>query len=41
MMRGINSIQLFYDGTRWWVLSVFWDNERPDQPIPEQYLSDR
>jgi hypothetical protein len=27
--RGINSIQLFDDGQRWWVLSVLWDNERP------------
>ena len=22
-MRGINSIQLFNDGTRWWVVTVF------------------
>jgi hypothetical protein len=22
--RGINSIQLFHDGARWWVLSVAW-----------------
>lgn len=36
--RGINSIQLFDDGSRWWVVSVFWDSERPDQPIPERYL---
>jgi hypothetical protein len=27
--RGINSIQLYHDGDRWWVLSVLWDNERP------------
>ena len=26
--RGINSIQLFWDGHRWWVLNVFWDSER-------------
>ncbi len=37
-MRGINSIQLFDDGTRWWIVSVLWDNERPDQPLPEAYL---
>jgi hypothetical protein len=36
--RGINSIQLFNDGRRWWILSVFWDSERPDNPIPPQYL---
>jgi hypothetical protein len=36
--RGINSIQLFNDGTRWWVVSVFWDAERPGLQIPEKYL---
>lgn len=36
--RGINSIQLFHDGDRWWVLSVLWDNERPGNPLPEEYL---
>ena len=36
--RGINSIQLFHDGQRWWVVNVLWDSERPDNPIPEQYL---
>jgi hypothetical protein len=37
--RGINSIQLRYDGTRWWVVTVFWEGERPDNPIPPRYLS--
>ena len=32
--RGINSIQLFHDGKRWWVVSILWDNERPDVPMP-------
>ena len=32
--RGINSLQLFYDGERWWVLSIAWDNERPGNPLP-------
>jgi hypothetical protein len=36
--RGINSIQLFKDGTRWWIVSIFWDSERPGNPIPEKYL---
>jgi hypothetical protein len=36
--RGINSIQLFFDGKRWWVVTIFWDSERPDQPIPAEYL---
>ena len=33
--RGINSIQLFHDGDRWWIVSVLWDNERPGNPLPE------
>lgn len=36
--RGINSIQLFSDGTRWWVVTIFWDSERPDNRIPDRYL---
>jgi hypothetical protein len=36
--RGINSIQLFNDGKRWWVVTVYWDSERTDNPIPSQYL---
>jgi len=39
--RGINSIQLFNDGARWWVVGVLWDNERPDKPIPPAYLKPR
>ena len=37
--RGINSIQLFNDGKRWYVVSIFWDEERPDNPLLEKYLS--
>lgn len=37
-MRGINSIQLWNDGKRWWVVTIFWQNETPELPIPEEYL---
>jgi hypothetical protein len=37
-MRGINSIQLFNDGTRWWVMSIMWEAETPKTPLPEKYL---
>jgi hypothetical protein len=37
-MRGINSIQLFNDGKRWWILSVYWQHESAQQPLPEKYL---
>lgn len=36
--RGINSIQLLNDGKRWWVVSILWDSERADNPIPAKYL---
>jgi len=34
--RGINSIQLFYDGSRWWILSILWDEESPTNPLPPE-----
>jgi len=36
--RGVNSIQLFNDGKRWWIISAAWDDERPDNPIPPEFL---
>jgi hypothetical protein len=36
--RGINSLQLFNDGKRWWVLSVYWEAEDATHTIPEPYL---
>lgn len=36
--RGINSIQLFHDGRRWWACGITWEDERDDNPIPEKYL---
>jgi hypothetical protein len=37
--RGINSFQLYTDGTRWWIVTIFWDAETADKPIPAKYLS--
>jgi hypothetical protein len=37
-MRGINSFQLFNDGNRWWVVTIFFTGEGPDLPIPNRYL---
>jgi hypothetical protein len=37
LKRGVNSIQLFHDGDRWWVLSVLWDNERPGVAVPVEW----
>lgn len=36
--RGINSIQLMNDGTRWWVVTIFWQGEDEKHPLPEKYL---
>ena len=37
-IRGINSIQLFNDGNRWWILSIYWQHESSQHPLPEKYL---
>ena len=37
-IRGINSIQLFHDGKRWWIVNVFWMQESEKDPIPRAYL---
>jgi hypothetical protein len=39
--RGINSIQLMQHGGRWWIVTVMWDQERPDNTIPAKYLEGR
>lgn len=36
--RGINSVELFWDGARWWISAAQWDDERLDNPIPPEYL---
>lgn len=37
-LRGINSFQLLYDGKRWWVVTIFWQQETPDNLVPKKYL---
>jgi len=37
-MRGINSIQLWNDGKRWWVVTILWQSENKQTPIPGKYL---
>jgi hypothetical protein len=32
--RGINNIQLYFDGTRYWILSETWDTERQHNLLP-------
>ncbi|MFG0286314.1 MAG: hypothetical protein ACF8R7_18020 [Phycisphaerales bacterium JB039] len=37
-LRGIYSVQLLKDKDRWWLISVYWDYEREDNPMPAKYL---
>jgi len=37
-MRGINSFQLVRHADRWWVVSIMWQAEMPQTPIPQNYL---
>jgi len=36
--RGINDIQLWFDGGRWWVMTVLWDWQGEGNPIPDRLL---
>ena len=35
---GINSMQMVFDGTRWWMVSIIWDEIPGAGPIPAKYL---
>jgi hypothetical protein len=37
--RGINSIQLYYNEGRWWIISWIFDKERENQKIPQTFDS--
>ena len=37
--RGVNSFQVMNDGSRWWILTIFWQGETPDNPIPAKFLN--
>lgn len=36
--RGINSIQLIYDGKRWWITSWMFDGRTNAPEVPDKYL---
>lgn len=40
-LRGINSFQLMNDGKRWWVVTIFWQAETPENPIPKKFLKSK
>lgn len=37
LVRGINSMQLFNDGKRWWIMTIAWSPETAEHPLPKQY----
>lgn len=37
--KGVNSFQSFFDGTRWWVVTIYWEAETPGNPIPPSLLN--
>lgn len=38
--RGINSIQLFYDGNRYYIITIFWCAESMGFVVPEKYVKE-
>jgi predicted metalloprotease with PDZ domain len=36
--RGINSIELIRENNRWYILSLTWDEETTENPLPKNYL---
>ena len=39
--RGVNSIEMMFDGQRWWITHVMWVSESPQAPIPAELLPAR
>lgn len=39
--RGINSLELFWDGARWWIACAVWSDGTPERPIPSRYLPEQ
>jgi hypothetical protein len=37
-VRGINGLQLYHDGRRWWISGIVWEDEQPGRPIPREHL---
>lgn len=36
--KGITSYDIFYDGSRYWIMSMFWTMENEKYPISKKYL---
>jgi hypothetical protein len=40
LKRGMNMIQLFDDGDRWWIMHAIWDDEREGVEIPRELFDE-
>lgn len=40
LVRGVNALQLYFDGERWWIASIIWDTDRPGNPLPKELTGD-
>ena len=36
--KGINNIQLYFDGERYFIVSIFWDANAKNIEVPDRYL---
>jgi hypothetical protein len=36
--HGIDNVELFWDGTRWWITYVSIVEQRPNEPLAKEYL---
>jgi hypothetical protein len=38
IIKGINNIQLYFNGERYFIVSIFWDADAKNIQVPERYL---
>jgi hypothetical protein len=36
--RALDNVELFWDGKRWWIVYASITEERPDNPLPKEFL---
>ena len=37
---GMNVEDYFQNGKRWWIMTIMWQAETPETPIPAEYLKE-
>ena len=38
IMQIFSTYESRHDGKRWWVVSIYWEEESPDLPLPKEFL---